>query len=264
MRGQSYMAHQGQKYRTMRGYMPQPVNEKWGRCPNMWEIIGPSLLAALKDGINAGFLYPEITLGLIILLHKKGDIKFLTNKRGLTLLNTAYKILTKLFQLRLVPILHKFISSQQAAFLLGQSLHHSMLLINKLIHQAKKGITPHIVAKLDVIKAFNLLDWEFLFSLLYSLGFGPCFSRFIKAITTPANSKIYLNGRSIDAIQIRHSVCQGCPISPLLFIIAMEALCQMVITVEAQGQIRGFYWEELNIKSTISIYVDDVTLFLLG
>lgn len=62
---------------------------------NLWDSIGPNLLAALQARIASSALHPDITLGLIILLHKKGDLRLLTNKRGLTLLNSTYKILTQ-------------------------------------------------------------------------------------------------------------------------------------------------------------------------
>lgn len=124
--------------------------------------MGPSPLVALQ-GIVVGHLHPDITLGLIILLHKKGDVKFLSNKRGLTLLNKTYQILTKIFQLCLVLVLQDFISTQQTAFLLGRSLHHSMLLTSEVVHEIMKGITPYILAKLNIMKAFDLLVWVFIF-----------------------------------------------------------------------------------------------------
>lgn len=152
-------------------------------------------MAALQAGISSGALHPDIALRLIVLLHKKGDLK-LTNKRGLTLLNSAYKILTKLFQLRMVSVMVAFISTQQAAFLLGHSLHVLMLLTNELVHGALKGNISYILAKLDIIKAFDTVNWEFLFTILGWYRFGPYFRLMFKAITSSATSKIQLNGRN--------------------------------------------------------------------
>lgn len=42
--------------------------------------------------------------GLIALLHKKGEVTLLTNKRGISLFNTSYKIGAKVFQHRLVKV----------------------------------------------------------------------------------------------------------------------------------------------------------------
>lgn len=63
----------------------------------IWESMGPVLLSVLQKGIADGFLSPKLTEGVVILLEKKGDQLFIGNKRGLTLLNSALKILTKLY-----------------------------------------------------------------------------------------------------------------------------------------------------------------------
>lgn len=70
-------------------------------------------------GLTTGTLHMDFTKGFIVLVCKKGDQHFLTNKRPVTLLNVIYKICAKVLQLRLIPILEGFISCQQFAFLPG-------------------------------------------------------------------------------------------------------------------------------------------------
>lgn len=160
-------------------------------------------------------------------------------------------------------MLQDFISSQQTTFLPGRLLHHSMLLTGEVVHVIMKGLTLYILAKLDIMKAFDLLDWAFLFEIINTFGFGPYFTLFLKAIMSSTSSKIHLNvDKSMKAIKIRCSVRQGCPLSPLLFIIAMGSLYQMVDRAEANDHIIGFRWEALNIRYTISMYDNDVMLLL--
>lgn len=64
---------------------------------DLWEDIGPILLEVLRDGLDKGELDPNLTIGVIILMVEKGDQLLVGNKHGLTLLNTALKILTKIF-----------------------------------------------------------------------------------------------------------------------------------------------------------------------
>lgn len=78
-----------------------------------------------------------LTFGLFILLPKKGDQMFLGNKHGLTLLNCALKILTKIYQLRLSKVMQGFIIEYQNAFLPGCSIHRLIMLMNKVLHKAK-------------------------------------------------------------------------------------------------------------------------------
>lgn len=68
------------------------------------------MLEVLKKGLVEGILQPKLILGIIVLLAKRGDQLLVGNKRGLTLLNCALKILTKLYQLRLTNVLQPFIT----------------------------------------------------------------------------------------------------------------------------------------------------------
>lgn len=74
-----------------------------------WENMGPTIVTLVNQAVEVGFLHKEITLDLLILLHKRGDVRLLRNKRGLTLLNTIYKIMSKALQLHLSPILMRII-----------------------------------------------------------------------------------------------------------------------------------------------------------
>lgn len=203
-----------------------------------------------------------ITQGLIILLHKKGIPTMLQNKRPLTLLNSVYKIFTKLFQLRLSPILQKLISANQSAFLPGRSIHHSILLTNELLHLVRILGEDFIFLKLDMVKAFDKVDWKFLYALLRKLGFGDKFVKFVLAITASANSKIVVNGRTTRAIEISRSVRQGCPLSSLLFIIVMECLDKNLQKALEIGRIEGIQLREEALHLMHRIYADDINLIL--
>lgn len=78
----------------------------------VWDIVGPLLLEVLCANLSSGRLHPQLTHGVLVLLAKKGNQLLIGNKRGLTLLNSALKILTKLYQLCLSPILQRFVFEQ--------------------------------------------------------------------------------------------------------------------------------------------------------
>lgn len=124
---------------------------------NMWELMGPILLKLLEDGLANGCLVGDLTEGVLILLAKKGDQLLIGNKRGLTLLNYALKILTKLYQLRLTGILQDFITDQQNAYLPGRSIHRSIMLTNEVLNKMKESGEAFLLLKLDTIKAFDCL-----------------------------------------------------------------------------------------------------------
>lgn len=78
--------------------------------------------------------------------------------------------------------------------------------------------------KLDVVKAFDRLEWPFLMAVLEKSGFSGLLTGFLRASFAHASSAILLNGIPTGNIPLARSVRQGCPLSPLLFIIAFDVL----------------------------------------
>jgi hypothetical protein len=69
-----------------------------------------------------------------------------------------------------------------------------------------------------------------------------------------------LNGSPGDTIFYRRGLRQGDPLSPILFILVMDVLGHLVMAVEAEGLLQSLTFVSLN--NRISIYADDVVLFL--
>lgn len=132
--------------------------------------VGPTMLQILNNAMHEGLFNKLVTQGLIIFLPKKGDLCLLSNMRPLTLLNMLYKLYTKAFQLHLLPVLQKFIGHLQNVFFLGRSIHHTILLINELLHRAIADGQDFILLKLDIHKTFDKLEWFFLFRVLDHIG----------------------------------------------------------------------------------------------
>lgn len=97
-----------------------------------------------------------------------------------------------------------------------------------MLHEATQSGEEYVLLKLDVIKAFDRLEWGFLLAVLDKCGLSGMLSNFIKAGFANASSKIMLNGRPTESVRLSRSVRQGCPLSPLLFIIAFDALGAML------------------------------------
>lgn len=124
-----------------------------------------------------------------------------------------YKVGAKVMQTRLTPVLQRIIAPQQFAFLPGRSIHHSLILLGE--HQALESGDEHMLLKLHVVKAFDRLEWPYLLVLLDK--------SFLRASFANAASTV-LNGRLTSHIPLTRSVRQGCPLSPLLFIMAFDPL----------------------------------------
>jgi hypothetical protein len=177
-----------------------------------WSSVGPLLHQAILKGIEEGSLHEDFTKGYIVLLCKKGDQQYFSNKRPLTMLNVCYKIAAKAYQLRLVPILQRYITPQQVACLPGRGIHHALLLLSETLHHAEISELDHILVKLDIAKAFDMLEWHFLTKLLRKIGFGDVFIIFIDSTHSTAQSAVRINGRLSKYFKNEQSVRQGCPL----------------------------------------------------
>lgn len=244
-----------------------------GKCPGPdgipveffianWPLVGPTVFRALSAALSAGSFHQGFTRGIIVLLKKKGDQRLLANKRPITLLNVIYKIGAKVFQLRLIPILQEFITSQQFAFLPGRNIHHSILLTNELLHQASQSGENFVLLKLDIMKAFDKIEWRFLLSLLHHLGFGGLLTAFLEATYGSASSAVLINGRMSTSFLLSRSVRQGCPLSPLLFILAIDSLSHILHEDTCAGLIEGVRIPEADIHVSHNLFADDLTLVL--
>lgn len=174
----------------------------------------------------------------------------------------AYKIGAKVFQCRLTPILHRIISPQQSAFLPGKNIHHLLVILGEILHQAAQMGEEYVLLKLDVVKAFDCLEWPFLMAVLEKAGFSGILTSFLRASFAHVSSSILLNGVPTCNIPLARSVRQGCPLSPLLFILAFDVLSNMLQQAMDQRRIVGVTFCEGGHHFLQNMFADDANALI--
>lgn len=99
---------------------------------------------------------------------------------------------------------------------------------------------PSILCKLDIQKAYDHLNWNFLLETLSKNGFGGRWIRWIKFCISTVKLSILINGTPIGFFSSRRGLRQGDPLSPFLFIIAMESLNEMLKIAQGNSWLKGF------------------------
>jgi hypothetical protein len=92
------------------------------------------------------------------------------------------------------------------------------------------------------------------------LGFGPIWCDMISGLLATSSTRILLNGVPGELISHRRGLRQGDPLSPMLFIFVMDVLSWLVEKATGEGYLQPLSSRQL--RHRISLYADDVTLFL--
>ena len=156
----------------------------------------------------------------------------LKNWRPISLLNVDYKIASKVLAERLCKVVPKLIHSDQSGFVKGRFIGESVRTIYDIMEYTKYKNIPGIMLCLDLEKAFDTLEWPFLFKTLKRMNFGKTFIKFVKSLYSNISSCIMNNGLSSKYFQVGRGVRQGDPLSPyLLFYLLNSCLARSVQTL---------------------------------
>ena len=156
------------------------------------------------------------------------------NWRPISLLNVDYKIISKVITLRPSSVLHCVIDPDQTCSVLGRSIFSNLFLLCDVFAYIEQTDESAILLSLDQEKAFDRVNRDFLMDLLRHLGIGPDFCRWIQTFYCGAHMRIILNGCLTDKIFLRRGVRQGDPLSPLLYVICVEALANLIRSIHIQ------------------------------
>ena len=178
---------------------------------------------------RVGELSPTQKRGVVKLLPKKGkNPAWVRNLRPITLLNVDLKILTRALAIRLKTVIQKMINKDQQAFVYGRYLGNSLLDLYAIAANAIDKDENILAISLDIEKAFDSVNWNFLNRLLRAYGFPEQYVQWIKIMQTGKELRIFNNGHSSSPVQVANGLAQGCSLSPLLFIICIEALARVI------------------------------------
>ena len=187
-------------------------------------------------GSIGGELSITMRRGVIVLIWKGDDKRLLKNWRPISLLNCDYKIIAKVLSTRIRHILPKIIHPNQKCGIKGRSIHDGAALIRDLIHYVNNNNLPGVIISLDQTKAYDRVEWDFLFKVLRKFNFGPNFINMIKTCYTNIESCVKVNGYTSIYFNLSRGIRQGCPISTLLYILVAETLAE---AVRVESEIKG-------------------------
>ena len=138
----------------------------------------------------------------------------------------------------------------------GRFIGENIRLISEILHFTAQQNLEGIALFIDFEKAFDSLEWDFLLKTLDTFQFGHDFKSWVKILYTNITSCTINNGYASNWFELHRGVRQGCPLSGLLFVFAIEILS---IAIRASRDIKGIQRANREIK--LSQYADDTTVF---
>ena len=225
-----------------------------------WNDIGEYLLNSLNESFQVGELSQTQKQGIITLL-PKGDKprEFIKNWQPISLINVDCKLLSGVLAHRLKKVLPKIIGNEQKGFLKRRCIGENIRTVYDLMEYFETKNQEGMLLLLDFEKAFDSIEWDYLNNLLKSYGFGPQFIQWFNVLYKNACSCVLNNGNFSEFFKLGRSCRQGDPLSPYLFILAIEPLALEITT---NKKIKGIECDKKTIK--IGMYADDTFLMLDG
>ncbi|XP_050233132.1 uncharacterized protein LOC126681628 [Mercurialis annua] len=174
-----------------------------------WSYLKHDIMNMFSSFYNTSRLPKGLNSSFMVLIPKVTGSNNLKDYRPISLVNGIYKLLSKVLSCRLAPIFPSIISDNQNAFIKGQSILDCSLIANDLLHLANK--------RKDKLWIQNCL----------ATGF----------------TSVLVNGSPVSPFRLQRGVRQGDPISPFLFVIALESLNSILTKAMDIELIRGFSFD---------------------
>uniref|UniRef100_A0A803TUD7 Reverse transcriptase domain-containing protein n=1 Tax=Anolis carolinensis TaxID=28377 RepID=A0A803TUD7_ANOCA len=191
----------------------------------------------------------------IIMIPKENlDLLDVRNYRPISLLNSDYKIFTKILADRMKNFLVYWIGEDQTGFLPSRNIKDNVRIIVDAIEYFEQNNQKEVgFLALDAEKAFDNLNWNFFKFLSQELDLGLQIQNGINSIYEEQWAKIQINGQETGKIKINKGTRQGCPLSPLLFIFALEVLLK---AINKDENLQGIRLDKQNYK--LRAFADDL------
>jgi hypothetical protein len=209
---------------------PGPNGFSAGLFQKAWPIIGEDVIVAIKSFFVSGNLLKEVNATIITLVPKKQNPSSMGDFQPKSCCNVVYKCIMKILANRLLPGLDSIVSNNQMAFISHHNIPENVLLVQELVRDYHRDNgSPRCTIKVDLMKAYDPVNWGFhLLRLLLCSGIPTHFVVWINECITNPQFSFAVNGTLVGYFEGKRGLRQGDPLSPYLFVIAMEVLYKLL------------------------------------
>ncbi|GJW84458.1 hypothetical protein Tco_0157603 [Tanacetum coccineum] len=212
-----------------------------------WDIISKDVTMAVQEFFVNGKLLKELNHTLIALIPKVTAPSRINDYRPISCCNVMS---TK---------------PNQSAFVPGRRISDNILLTQELMHNyhLDRG-TPRCAFKVDIQKAYDTVDWEFLRMVLISFGFHNQMITWIMECVSTTSYSVCVNGDLHGYFKGKRGLQQGDPLSQYLFTLIMEVFTLMLKRRARESPVFTYHRYCSDLELINLCFADDLFIFAHG
>ncbi|KAE8682295.1 DNA polymerase eta, putative isoform 3 [Hibiscus syriacus] len=205
-----------------------------------WSVVGDDVTKAIRFFFEEAFILPAFNSAIIALIPKTHNPSSIKDYRLISCCSVVYKTISKILVKRLTTLLPAIITPNQSAFVRGRSIIDNTLLAQELV----RGYEKKLISPRHIGLPITFLNW-------------------IEVYLKEAKYYISFNGSSVGYFKGQRGIRQRDPLSPILFVPAMNILSKILNLAASKG-IFGYHPKCIKIGLTHLSFVDDLLIFCKG
>jgi Reverse transcriptase (RNA-dependent DNA polymerase) len=205
-----------------------------------WRLMRGPLTLYCTEMMRLERLSPSFLTSAIKLIPKKGDTSKIKNWRPISLLNVAYKVISKAINNRLKKISGRILSRAQKGFTNNRYIQECVINMLESVAYCKNTGTKGFLLAIDQAKAFDTVDHKFIVEVYKFFGFGDRFIKMLKVTTMGRNATIVFDDNEHSKkVDLGTGFTQGNGPSPLLFNFCQQIL---IFKIEFNPLVKEIEW----------------------